>query len=122
MVAKRLVRILIMLALLFAPLSMMGGPAAMAQPLAARYVSHDEQAMDMPAHCAEMGGNAQDQNSTSPQGDCLSDCAVTCAAISALGSGMVERATVPAMVPARAFVDPLHGLRPESADPPPRTA
>lgn len=122
MVAKRFVRILTIVAMLFAPLSMMGGYAAMAQPTAVTSGSHHEQAADMPAHCAEMNGNAQDQDSNAPQGDCFSDCAVTCAAISALGSVIVDRENLPAMVPARAFADPLHGVSPESADPPPRTA
>lgn len=121
MVAKRLVRILTMLALLIAPLGMMGGYATMAQAAAVTSGSHHEQAAKMPVHCAEMGGETHDQDGSSPQGDCLSDCAVSCAAISAPGSVMTDQTLLPAMAQARAFADPLHGLSPESADPPPRT-
>lgn len=122
MLAKRLVRILAMLALVLAPLGMAGGSAAMAQPAAIPSASHHEQAASMPDHCAELGGETDDHDGSSPQGDCLSDCAVSCAAIAAPGNGMADPAMVPAMARPRAFADPLHGLSPESADPPPRTA
>lgn len=122
MVAKRLVRILTMLAVLFAPLGMLGGSATMAQPVTVASGSHHEQAANMAAHCAEMGGETQDDDGSFPHGDCLSDCAVSCAAISALGSVLTDHAILPAMPQARAFADPLHGLIPGSADPPPRTA
>lgn len=121
MVARRLVRILTMLALLFAPLSMIGGYAAMAMPAAAAAASHNEQADDQSAHCAEMAGQSEEDDGTSP-GDCLTDCAVACSAIPALGSAMADQPMAPAMAQPLALVGRIRGLHPESADPPPRIA
>ncbi len=121
MVARRLVRILTMLALLLAPLSMIGGHAAMAMPVAASAASHHEQASDQSAHCADMGGETQDDDGTSPD-DCLTDCAVACSAIPVLGSAMTDLAMAPAMAQPLPLVGRVRGLHPESADPPPRIA
>lgn len=121
MVARPLTRIVTMLALLFASLGMIGGSAA-ANPAAATTASHHEQAAEA-VHCAEMSGGDQGRtDGSSPPGDCLSDCALGCAAIPAPGTRMIEQAIIIAHVQPRALVDPLHGLSPESADPPPRTA
>ena len=123
MVARRLVRILTMLALLFAPLSMVGGHAAMAMPTvaAASSDSHHEQMAGQSAHCAEMAGETQGGGGSAP-GDCLTDCAVACSAIPALGNVMADQPLAPAMAQLRPLVGRVRGLHPESADPPPRIA
>jgi putative hemolysin len=121
MVARRLVRILTMLALLLAPLSMVGGHAAMALPVAAASAVHHDQASDQSAHCAEMGGETQEDDDTSPD-DCLTDCAVACSAIPALGSAMADQPMAPAMARPLPLVGRVRGRHPESADPPPRIA
>ena len=120
-VARRLVRILTMLALLFAPLSMIGGHAAMAMPAVAASASHHEQGGDQSAHCAEKGGETEDDDGSSP-GDCLTDCAVACSAIPTLGCVMADQPISPAMAQPRTLVGRVRGLHPESADPPPRIA
>jgi putative hemolysin len=121
MVARRLVRILTMLALLFAPLSMVGGHAAMAMPAAAASASHHEQAGDQSAHCTEMGGETEHDDGSSP-GDCVTDCAVACSAIPALGSPMADQPMARAMAQPLPLVGRMPSLHPESADPPPRIA
>ena len=120
MVLRRVVRILTMLALLLAPVSMMSGHAAMAMPAAAEEASHDEQAASPSAHCAEMAGESQDDYSG--PGDCLTDCAVACSAIPPLGSAMADRPMAPAIAQPLPLVGRGRGLHPESADPPPRIA
>jgi putative hemolysin len=123
MAARHLVRVLTMLALLFAPLSMIGEHAAMAMPAAAEASSsHHVVASDQSAHCAEMGGKSQNNDGGSPPTDCLVDCAVACSAIPALGSAMVDQLMMPAMAQPLPLVGRVRGLHPESADPPPRTA
>ena len=111
-----------MLALLLAPLSMMSGHAAMAMPAVADAASHHEQAASPSAHCAEMAGESQDDDGGSKSGDCLTDCAVACSAIPALGSIMADQPMAPAMARPLPLVGRVRGLHPESADPPPRVA
>jgi hypothetical protein len=115
-----------MLALLFAPLGMLGmlgGHAAMAMPAAAvPAVPHHGQMTDGPAHCAEMDGESQDEDDGSAPGDCLTDCAVTCPAIAAPGSAVAAQPIAPAMARPLPLAGRVRGLHPESADPPPRTA
>jgi hypothetical protein len=111
-----------MLALLFAPLSMIGGHAAMAMPAAPAAASHHEQSADASVHCAEAGESARDETRGSEEGDCLTDCAVTCSAIPALGSAMTQPPMPPALARPLALAGLVRGLHPESADPPPRTA
>lgn len=120
MVARPLVRILTMLALLLAPLSMIGGHAAMAMPAAAASVSHQSETGDQSAHCAEIPGETEHEGSS--PGGCLTDCAVACSAIPALGSSVTDRSMAPAMAQPLPPVGGVRGLHPESADPPPRTA
>lgn len=111
-----------MLAIVFAPLSMVGGPAAMAHSSMPASSSHHEQSAGDSAHCAEMSGDNQNENDSSRPGDCLSDCAVTCSAIPPLGNLFADSAMLPAVAHPLPLVDRMHGLNPESTDPPPRTA
>jgi hypothetical protein len=115
-------RILAIFAILLAPASMMGNPAAMAQPMAPSSASHQESAAGEGSHCAEMNGANQENDRSAPQRECFSECAVTCAAIPVLGGLLRE----PVLLLALPHPDPLmnwmRGLNPESVDPPPRTA
>lgn len=122
MVASRLLPFLAMFAIVFAPLSMLGGSAAMAQSPMPASSSHHEQSAGDSAHCAEMNGENQNDDDSSRQGDCLADCAVTCSAIPSLGNVFADSAMLPAVAHPLPLVDRMQGLNPESADPPPRTA
>jgi hypothetical protein len=122
MVARRLLPFLAMLAIVLAPLSMVGGPAAMAQSAMPAPSSHHEQSAGAPSHCTDMAGEDQQEDDSSRQGDCLSDCAVTCSAIPALGNLFADSAMLPALAHPQPLVDRMQGLNPESIDPPPRTA
>jgi hypothetical protein len=115
-------RILAILAMLLAPMSMMGSPAAMAQPAVSASASHHEQSAQEGGHCAELSGENQENNGSGSQQECLSDCAVTCAAIPVLGVLLGEPVLLLALAHSAPLVDWMHGLNPESADPPPRTA
>ncbi len=122
MVARPLTRIVAMLALLFASLGMVGGSAA-ANPAAASTASHHERVVDPASPCAEMSGQGHGQTDKTPRpGDCVSDCALGCAAIPPLDSRMIEQSIIAANLPPRLLADPLHGKSPGSLDPPPRTA
>lgn len=122
MVARRLLPLLALVAMIFASLAMVGGSAALAQPSSPAPSSHHERGAGDQAHCAEMSGQSETQDGGSRQGDCVSDCAVTCSAIPPLGSLLAGSAMVPAVVHPLPLVDRMHGMNPESADPPPRTA
>jgi hypothetical protein len=122
MVARRLLPFFAMLAIVFAPLSMVGGPAAMAQSSMPGGSSHHEQAAGDSAHCAEMSGDVQKEDDSSSEENCLSECAVTCSAIPSQSNLVAGSALLPAVAHPLPLVDRMHGLSPESADPPPRTA
>lgn len=102
---KRLFQLLLALAVLMAPLTMVGGGAAMAMP-------HDTMAaMD---HCAGMDGPSKKQ----PGLDI--DCMIMCAAVPTVEPRLDPQMTVPAPLlhfPATSTSD---GLDPESETPPPR--
>lgn len=122
MVARRLLPFFAMLAIVFAPLSMVGGPAAMAHSSTPASSSHHEQSAGDPAHCAETSGDDKNEHDSSRAGDCLSDCVVTCSAIPPLGYHFADSAMLLAVAHPLLLVDRMHGLNPESTDPPPRTA
>lgn len=122
MLARRLVRILAIFAILLAPMSMMANSAAMAQATAPKSTLHHEQSAAEGGHCSEMSGATQENDGSSPQQECLSDCAVTCAAIPVLGDPLQEPVLLLAMAHPVPLMNWMRGLNPESADPPPRTA
>jgi hypothetical protein len=121
MIAARLMLILAMFALLVAPLSMSGGSAMAMSPAAS--TSSDQQSVGHATHCDEMSGEADGHaGGDSSQNDCQSDCALACSAITAAGGRIADRQVGAAIIETRLPVDTLHGVNPESADPPPRTA
>ena len=119
-VARLLVRLFVMLALITAPLSMVGGGMAMAMPAVAG--SHHQQSTDQPSHCAEKTTNTTEDSGGSPMSDCAKDCALACSAIPALGSAVTDQVVAPSPEQPAALVNALGSLFAEAADPPPRTA
>lgn len=107
-----LFRFLTILALLFAPLAMMGGHAAMAAPVAAGMDMGDMQA-DSSDHCAGMEGKDDGQPASI-------DCMIACSAIPSLGSELGVQPAMDGMAQAIALHDHLRGLHPASDPPPPR--
>lgn len=120
MFATRIAAILAMLALLFGPVSMIGGYVAMAQPSAS--ASHHEQSPGQSAPCTEMSGETQDRSSDPSLVDCLTDCAITCSAIPAFSNAIAHPVLVPRIAHALPLASPLRGVPPEASDPPPRPA
>ncbi|WP_444854034.1 hypothetical protein [Sphingosinicella sp.] len=103
------------LAVLFAPLSMMGGHAAMAMPNPAPTAVMDHDRAGSPAgHCADMD---QDQSGpTNPSIDCMIACSAVPSAEFAVashpaGHGIMQVGRLASLHP---------GLHPESDPPPPR--
>ena len=113
MVARRLIRILTMLALLVAPLGMVGGHAAMAMPVAATAAT---------GHCADIGGMADDGDGSSQEDRSAIDCTISCSALPALAGALTDQPPLPAMARTVTLHGLVRGLHPESDDPPPRTA
>lgn len=122
MLAGRLVRILAIFAILLAPISMMASSAAMAQPTVPESALHHEQSAAEGGHCAGMSGENQEEDGSSSRQECLSDCAVTCAAIPVLGDPLQDPVLLVAMAHPVPLLNWMRGLNPESADPPPRAA
>lgn len=106
MSVARLMKLLILLAVVLMPLGMVNGSVAMASNVSAAQAGHCEQ---MPEHKKE-------------QPDRLADCAVACAAVASrcheIQGGSF--AHVEPFVSALSAI--LHGLGPEAATPPPRFA
>lgn len=111
----RLWRVLTILAMLLAPLSMVGGHAAMAMPSpAASGVMDHGQAGSQAGHCADMD---QDQNGqTSPSIDCM----IACSAIHSAEFAVASHPAVHSATPIAALPKLYPGLHPESDPPPPR--
>ncbi len=111
----RLMRFLVMTAMLLAPMSMMGGHAAMALPAPAATAMESHMRAGAPAgHCADMD---QDQDR---QADPGIDCMIACSAIRTNDFEVeTHPMTAASMEPSR-LTSALHGLHPESDPPPPR--
>jgi len=110
----RLLRFLTILAVLFSPISMMGGHAAMATPVASASTM-DHMRAAMPAgHCADMDQDTKDK--ASPDIDCM----IACSAIPATVFQVDTHPMTVALVPPALLFSGLIGLHPESDPPPPR--
>jgi len=103
------------LAVLLAPLSMMGGHAAIAMPRPAASSVMDHGQADLPAgHCADMD---QDQTGqTSPSIDCM----IACSAVPAAEFAVASHPVVHGVMQIGALASLLPGLHPGSDPPPPR--
>lgn len=73
MPASRLLQLLLLIALVLAPICMMGGGAAMAALPATDAAGHHAAAS--PAHCAEMDGQQEDEQERGGGVDCRMACA-----------------------------------------------
>jgi hypothetical protein len=112
MFAARLVRILALLALVLAPLGMIGARPAMAAPTPG-VAAHHGQASD---HCAGM-----DQPAEPEPVSCI-DCIMVCSGLPAAGSEVAAHPVSTATLPRLPLEQRVHGVNPESEPPPPRFA
>ena len=112
----RLVRMLVLLAVLIAPLGMMDDHAAMATAAIATPTAHHASASE--GHCDE--SVPQPSEPSAPDRDCLLDCAITCSAVPPATAGMPDAPFELAADPVRAPPGLLIGRHPESDPPPPR--
>lgn len=106
---KRLFRLLLVFAMLLAPLTMVGGGGAMA-------MNHDTGASMAMDHCAGMDQPSPDRP------DVNIDCMMTCAAVPPLVPSVEAQAMAPAPIPHSAPATARHGLDPEAETPPPRVS
>lgn len=112
---SRLFRLFTLLALLLAPMAMMGEHAAMAMPMpAAVSVAGDQATMDM-AHC-----NGSDERTSDVQGDVAIDCMMACSALPSTAIPPTPRAAMVVLVEPPALVAMVHGLNPQAEPRPPR--
>lgn len=107
MLVTRLMRFVIMLAALLAPLGMIGG--ARAHPTA----DHATAFQSM-KHCADVQKHSNKQTAPSP------DCTIACAAILSASSEIKARLLALAPPDPLALPTSGHGLEPEAETPPPR--
>lgn len=112
----RLVRILTILAMLVAPLGMMGGHAAMAMPVPAQPAMDHMAAMSTAGHCADMDKQSEDQRGSGI------DCMIACSALPSAESEIAAHPLAATVVQPIPLVEGLSGLHPESDPPPPRFA
>jgi len=110
----RLIRILAILAVLFAPLGMMSEHAAMAVAPSAQPVMGQMAAMDMAGHCADMDKQSQDQPGSGI------DCMIACSALPSTEGAVIARPMTASVLQKIPVMEGLNGLHPESDPPPPR--
>lgn len=112
----RLLRFLTMIAILFSPLSMASGHAAMAMPAPSASAMEHKQAATPAGHCADMNTDRD----TGDQSRVDIDCMIACSAIPAADFEVETHAMAAAFLEPGRLVSALHGLHPESDPPPPR--
>lgn len=113
----RLLRLLTMVAMLFSPISMAGGHAAMAMPAAAAGSMADHMSAAAPAgHCADMDKQTDKGGPTAPN----IDCTIACSAMPSADFEVEARAMPAGFIEPEPLATALHGLHPESDPPPPR--
>ena len=110
MAASRVLRFLIMLAVVVMPFGMLGGASAEA-------MGHQGSMTMAAGHCAGMP--VQEKKAETPP---CCDCMIACAAIHSRDA-WIEHVAPPPMAAQPAAMQPaIHGLHPEAATPPPRIA
>ena len=115
MTATRLLRFLTLFAVLFSPISMATGHAAMAMPAPSAAMA-DHMAAGPAGHCAGMGGEQDKSGPAAPNIDCM----IACSAMLAADLEVDVHPVVAAFIEPRALTGALHGLSPEFDPPPPR--
>jgi hypothetical protein len=119
MLATRLLRFLIALAMLLAPISMMGTHAAMAMPSPAPAAMADHGTAEATAgHCAEMPAPGEQAPDQAPAKSI--DCMIACSCVPPAIGDIAEPAALPALAQRPALALPLHGLNPKAEPRPPR--
>lgn len=104
----------LLLALLLAPLTMIGGHVAMAAPAPAPAATHHMDMAMAPDHCAGMNPESKARPGAGI------DCTIACAALPAIGDTFPIPLAFPAVAePAQRSAD-RNGIVPEAATPPPR--
>ncbi|MDT9600860.1 hypothetical protein [Sphingosinicella rhizophila] len=120
MLATRLMRIMTIMAVLLAPLGMIGGTSVQAathHPASA--TTHHAEAMPGMDHCAGMQkGDDKSKSHPAQQHDCM----MACAAIPSFGSDVPAKPMAPSAIVPIPLARSGHGLNPEAATPPPRFA
>ena len=116
MSARSLLQFVLLIALVFAPICGMGG-AAKAAPVGAPAAAEHHATMADPSHCADMGGDKQDDHSTSGAGF---DCRMACAGVLAPTPLVTETETVVSVSQRVPSVVPTPGRNPTAEPPPPR--
>lgn len=119
MAVTRLLRFLIALAMLLAPISMMGSHAAMAMTSPAAAAMADHGAGEASAgHCADMAMPDEQAPDQAPAKNI--DCTIACSCMPPAIGDISEPAALPAMAQRPALALPLHGLNPKAEPRPPR--
>ena len=106
---QQLARLLTILALLLAPMSMLSGHAAMAAPMA------DAER----GHCAEMAG-AQDESPDQPASGNSIECMIACACVPPTGAQLFGAPLVIKSADIPGLADFVVGSNPSADPPPPR--
>ena len=110
----RLMRLLAIFAMLFAPFGMIGGHAAMAMPAATSAMPDHASMMDPASHCADREEPSKDRPGSSI------DCMIACSALPSAESGVGDQTLPVALVLVFPRATGVAGLHPESDPPPPR--
>ncbi len=112
----RLLRILTLAAVLFAPLSMVSGHGAMAMPNSKAATAMDHGQATAPAgHCADM-----DQDGSEPASPGV-DCMIACSAVATADFAVSSHPAAHSGVRTSSLSALLSGLNPGSDPPPPRS-
>ncbi len=110
----RLLRLLTIFAVIFSPLSVASGHAAMAMPAAPTSTDHTSAASA--SHCADMDGQKDKGGQRAPSIDCM----IACSALPTLDFEIEAHSMPAGFLEPALFISALHGLHPESDPPPPR--
>lgn len=117
MLLKHSLRLLMLVALLIAPLGMLGGESIAAVPAAGQSASS--------GHCEEMAASPEsvpDHQAPTKSADCLLDCMVLCSGMPSMPVQLAEpmpHAPLPMAFPPSA---PMGGLTPQAEPRPPRSS
>ena len=115
-VMKNLVRLLTLLALLIAPMGMLGSHAAMA-------TAPSVQAAASGGHCAETAGSHEqfpDEQAPSKSLECMMDCMMLCSGMPAMTAQLAEPLSPSPMAAAISLSLPVRGLTPQAEPRPPQ--
>lgn len=116
MVIKNLVRILILMAWLVAPMGMLGSHTAMASTGNMQAATSDE-------HCTDMAGShdqSSDEQAPAKSIECIMDCMMLCSGILTMTPQLAERMEPSPMALAVSLSSLVRGLTPQAEPRPPQ--